>query len=290
MSSNEEDEKLFDVMNDGLKNYKITESGKVYSSSGKVLTSSIVNGYEIVVLGTNKHAVHRLVAKTFIENKDKTKDKVNHINGDLSDNRVENLRWVTQKEAVATSKVDTSHPRRVLQLDLEGNVINTFDSVTEAGNAHNVSRSAISKACLGVNKSSSGFFWKFENSSHNHNEVDTSDAEPIHKYNNYYVFKDGRIYNDERKAFLKPILEKSGYAYVTLCKDQKKKNFKVHIIVANHYLEKPETTETLEVNHKNKIRHENNVENLEWVTKSENIKHAKASNTKLVEKSSNGSS
>lgn len=96
-------------------------------------------GYPVVHLnirGTNKTLrVHRLVAESFIPNP-YNKPQVNHINGDKTDNRVENLEWVTRSEnCIHREKViwGGQHPsgrrrRKVICLDT-GEI---FDSLHDA--------------------------------------------------------------------------------------------------------------------------------------------------------------
>lgn len=55
------------------------------------------NGSGYIVHGLTREYVHRLVAEAFIQNPD-NKPCVDHINAVRSDNRVENLRWVTHSE------------------------------------------------------------------------------------------------------------------------------------------------------------------------------------------------
>lgn len=63
-----------------------------------------------------------------------------------------------------------------------------------------------------------------------------------------------------------------GYLGVVLCKNGKTKLIAVHRLVAMHFIPNPENKP--QVNHKNGVKNDNAAENLEWVTQSENMKHA----------------
>ena len=54
------------------------------------------NGYIICCLNCKKYKKHRIIANNFIENPDNYK-YVDHVNHDRTDNRICNLRWVSQK-------------------------------------------------------------------------------------------------------------------------------------------------------------------------------------------------
>ena len=104
--------------------YSITTDGKVFShkkpggnGKGKVLDYSYKrelkpqpdnSGYLKIILeqGTDRMRntrIHRLVAETFISNPHNY-DTVNHINEDKTDNRVENLEWMSNADNVEYSQ------------------------------------------------------------------------------------------------------------------------------------------------------------------------------------------
>lgn len=90
----------------------------------------------------------------------------------------------------------------------------------------------------------------------------------------YQISDNGEIislYFGKRKI-IKPSLMKGGYLFYPFKKDKKAFNFSVHRVVAITFIDNPDNLK--EVNHKDGNKQNNNVSNLEWVTRNQNMQHS----------------
>lgn len=89
-------------------------------------------------------------------------------------------------------------------------------------------------------------------------------------YSNYEVSSEGDIRNKETKQLITPHINKTGYYSLKLYQDHKPYTKMVHRLVAVTFMGESD----LEVNHIDGNKTNNRVSNLEYVSHSENIKHA----------------
>ena len=94
--------------------YAIEEDGRVWSYRNNKYLKPLVGkiGYLIVSLSKNnsytKCYIHRLLGLVYIPNPD-NKPLIDHINRNKLDNRIENLRWVTQAENRHNSTINRNN-------------------------------------------------------------------------------------------------------------------------------------------------------------------------------------
>ena len=144
------------------------KDGRSYNREERVLTQHTdTKGYMKVHLckdGKPKNAfVHRLVAQAFIPNPDNL-PQVNHINEDKSDNRVENLEWVTCREnvnhgtGIFRNAIARSVP--VVRISQDGGT-KWFRSASHAAKVMHIVSQGIQNCCAHRQRTYKGYQWEY---------------------------------------------------------------------------------------------------------------------------------
>lgn len=179
-----------------FEDYQITDDGRVWSKqSNKWLKPFLsdsgyfcVNLYKGGILKQRK--LHHLIGEAFIPNPD-NKPYIDHINTIRTDNRIENLHWVTQKENCSnpqsvinrieshkgqipwikgkhhTEETLERKSNKVYQYTLDGKLVNVWKSTAECGrngfSSGNVSQCCNNRYMREGNNIFKGYIWKYNN-------------------------------------------------------------------------------------------------------------------------------
>jgi len=238
------------VIDDQEMDYLVSSDGRVWSKkSGRELKPShCTGGYPRVAvstLGKVFHVrVHTLVARAFL-NRPSRDHVVNHIDGDKTNNVLDNLEWVTRSE-------NTKHAFKAGLIPMK----NVKKTVSGDQRPYHMAPVFSEKDFL----------------------IEVWAPVPIEEYSEVFsVSSLGRIRRESYSkraaagSIKKSFQNKQGYFNVQLRHNTVVKTVSVHRLVAEAFL--PGSKKST-VNHKNMNRADNRLENLEWATRSENLQHA----------------
>lgn len=89
----------------------------------------------------------------------------------------------------------------------------------------------------------------------------------------YIVDSDGYVLSKRNNKPLKPSVNHKGYAIINIMVNGKRKGLAIHTAIARTFLSE-QYKDGLQVNHKDGNKLNNNLNNLEWVSGKENMRHA----------------
>jgi hypothetical protein len=260
--------------------YIIYDCGEVFSiRQNKFMIKHVYGGYYKINVVDSKNIrrkilIHRLVACAFINNDDPNNKKiVDHINRNRLDNDYINLRWVTRSENAHNANLSKNHNIAVCQYALNNEFIKRYQSIICASKETNTKYHMINMCCRGIRKNALAgngirYLWKYE---HEKKSIECPIGRTINNLSRYIILDNGNVYSIIYKKYLRSYLDSDGYKRISLISDLGKKyNYLMHRLVMEAYC----GSSTLPVNHKNCDRADNRLENLEYVTTSDNNKHA----------------
>lgn len=158
------------VMVPDFPDYQVSSLGRVKSLKYHkpiLLRQNIRCGYLSVVLSNEKgkkhFTVHDLVYFSFCETPKKSNHVIDHIDGNKLNNRLDNLRYISRQDNLnaALYEQNLTKTRKPVVAYKDGEKINVFSSIAEAGRVLKIDSSSISKVCKKIQHTAHGYYFEY---------------------------------------------------------------------------------------------------------------------------------
>lgn len=267
--------------------WHVSSHGRCRDTRGRLTLGSLhPMGYRCVRICGQRFLVHRVVAFAFLgPPTQESAWQVHHRDGDRLNNKLENLTYVTNSENVQSSYDNNpargtgvaSRSKPVMWRKLAiSHMWNTCSSITVAARELGASPQTISQCCrqglplrdyqLRFRAITEPDFWPGEK------WLPMKNPSTGHVITGREVSSFGRI-KSRSGLVTQGHQTLSGYFCTAICTHSTTSQVQVHRLVAYAFLGPPPTSGHTQVNHKDLNPGNNRIENLEYVTPSENVKH-----------------
>ena len=267
--------------------WQVSSFGRCRDSRGRITLGCLeASGYRNVRISGHRNYVHRVVAYSFLGPPPSDAAwQVNHIDGNCSNNRIDNLEWVSHSEnarhSYATNpsrgNAGSKRARPVMIRPLGSHKWTRFSSIKLAAEATSQPYGTVYGRCL-KHFQVDGYEYKFAPVQ----QVDGAgeewrpmiDARSGRLVSGRMVSSHGRIKSKAGRISLESA-RKDGYKYtkIRLGSKSQYRTELLHRLVAASFLGLPPSLEHSQINHKDGNKSNNAVENLEYVTPAENMAH-----------------
>lgn len=143
-----------------IKGYFVSNFGRYKNNKGNIQNFRDDNRYVDITINNVLYQFHRLVLLTFEPNENSDNLVVNHKDGNIKNNRLNNLEWTTSSgntQHAYDTGLNSKNCKKVIQYDLKMNEINRYNSINEAARQANVNKKTVKASCEGITKNPKKF-------------------------------------------------------------------------------------------------------------------------------------